>query len=34
LNVLVVDISDLDFIKKQNDYVYLLNEINTAIKKR
>lgn len=34
LNVLVVDISDLDFIKKQNDYVYLLNEINTAIKKK
>lgn len=34
LNVLVVDISDLDFIKKQNDYVHLLNEINTAIKKR
>lgn len=34
LNVLVVDISDLDFIKKQNDYVYLLNKINTAIKKK
>jgi len=32
LNVLVIDISDLDFIKNQNDYVYLLNEINANIK--
>ena len=32
LNVLVIDISDLDFIKKQSDYVYLLNEINAKIK--
>lgn len=32
LNVLVVDISNLDFIKNQNDYVYLLNEINAKIK--
>jgi deoxyguanosine kinase len=31
LNVLVIDISDLDFIKKQSDYVYLLNEINSKI---
>ena len=31
LNVLVIDISDLDFIKNQNDYVYLLNEINAKI---
>ena len=31
LNVLVVDISDLDFIKNQNDYVYLLNEINNKL---
>jgi 2-amino-4-hydroxy-6-hydroxymethyldihydropteridine diphosphokinase len=31
LNVLVIDISDLDFIKNQNDYVYLLNEINAKV---
>jgi deoxyguanosine kinase len=31
LNVLVIDISDLDFIKKQNDYVYLLGEINNRL---
>ena len=32
LTVLVIDISDLDFIKKQSDYVYVLNEINAKIK--
>ena len=31
LNVLVIDISDLDFIKKQGDYVFLLEEINKKI---
>ena len=31
LNVLVIDISDLDFIKKQSDYVYLLGEINNRL---
>lgn len=34
LNVLVIDISDLDFIKKQSDYVYLLEEINKKIENR
>ena len=33
LNVLVIDISDLDFIKKQSDYVYLLEQINRKIGK-
>lgn len=33
LNVLVIDISDLDFIKKQSDYVYLLEKINKKIGK-
>ncbi|WP_333810334.1 2-amino-4-hydroxy-6-hydroxymethyldihydropteridine diphosphokinase [Flavobacterium sp.] len=32
LNVLIIDVSDLDFVKKQEDYVFLLNEINTKIK--
>lgn len=27
LNVLVIDVSDLDFVKKQEDYVFLLDEI-------
>jgi 2-amino-4-hydroxy-6-hydroxymethyldihydropteridine diphosphokinase len=31
LNVLVIDISDLDFIKKQPDYIYLLGEINNRL---
>ena len=31
LNVLVIDVSDLDFVKKQEDYVFLLNEINKKI---
>ena len=34
LNTLVIDISDLDFIKKQSDYVYLLSEINKSISLR
>lgn len=32
LNVMIIDVSDLDFVKKQEDYVFLLNEINTKIK--
>ncbi|CAM4365532.1 2-amino-4-hydroxy-6-hydroxymethyldihydropteridine diphosphokinase [Flavobacterium terrigena] len=31
LNVLIIDISDLDFVKKQNDYVFILNEIKKKI---
>ncbi|WP_396161939.1 deoxynucleoside kinase, partial [Flavobacterium sp.] len=31
LNVLIIDVSDLDFVKKQEDYVFLLNEINRKI---
>lgn len=33
LNVLIIDISDLDFVKKQEDYIFLLNEINNKIVK-
>jgi 2-amino-4-hydroxy-6-hydroxymethyldihydropteridine diphosphokinase len=32
LNVLVIDVSELDFVKKQEDYLFLLNEINNKIK--
>ncbi len=31
LNVLIIDISDLDFVKKQQDYVFILNEIHKKI---
>ena len=31
LNVLIIDVSDLDFVKKQEDYVFLLEEINKKI---
>jgi len=31
LNVLIIDISDLDFVKKQKDYVFILNEIKKKI---
>ncbi|TAF12102.1 MAG: 2-amino-4-hydroxy-6-hydroxymethyldihydropteridine diphosphokinase [Flavobacteriia bacterium] len=31
LNVLIIDVSDLDFVKKQEDYVFLFNEINRKI---
>jgi deoxyguanosine kinase len=31
LNVLIIDISDLDFVKKQKDYVFILNEIHKKI---
>ena len=32
LNVLVIDISDKDFVKNQQDYLYILNEISQRIK--
>jgi len=32
LNVLVIDVSELDFVKRQEDYLFLLNEINNKIK--
>ena len=31
LNVLIIDISDLDFVKKQEDYIFILNEIKKKI---
>jgi deoxyadenosine/deoxycytidine kinase len=31
LNVLVLDVSDLDFVKNQSDYIYILNEIEKKI---
>jgi 2-amino-4-hydroxy-6-hydroxymethyldihydropteridine diphosphokinase len=31
LNVLVIDVSDLDFVKKQEDYVFLLERINEKL---
>lgn len=31
LNVLIIDISDLDFVKKQKDYVFILNKIKKKI---
>uniref|UniRef100_UPI004049282B 2-amino-4-hydroxy-6- hydroxymethyldihydropteridine diphosphokinase n=1 Tax=Flavobacterium sp. TaxID=239 RepID=UPI004049282B len=31
LNVLVLDVSELDFVKRQEDYVFLLQEINKKI---
>lgn len=34
LNVLIIDISDLDFVKKQKDYVFILNEIKKKIENR
>ena len=30
LNVLIIDVSDLDFVKKQEDYLFLLNKIQQA----
>jgi 2-amino-4-hydroxy-6-hydroxymethyldihydropteridine diphosphokinase len=32
LNVIIIDVSDLDFVKKQADYLFLLNEINNKVK--
>jgi deoxyadenosine/deoxycytidine kinase len=31
LNVLIIDISNRDFVKKQEDYLYVLNEIQKKI---
>lgn len=31
LNVLIIDVSDLDFVKNQSDYLYVLNEIQKKI---
>jgi deoxyadenosine/deoxycytidine kinase len=31
INVLIIDISDLDFVKNQEDYIYILNEIKNKI---
>lgn len=31
LNVLIIDVSDLDFVKNQSDYTFLLNEIQKKI---
>ena len=31
LNVLIIDVSDLDFVKKQEDYVFLLQKIHKKI---
>lgn len=31
LNVLIIDVSDLDFVKNQTDYLYVLNEIQKKI---
>jgi deoxyadenosine/deoxycytidine kinase len=31
LNVLIIDVSDLDFVKKQEDYVFLLEKIHEKI---
>jgi len=31
INVLIIDISDLDFVKKQEDYIFILNEIKNKI---
>ena len=34
INVLIIDISDLDFIKNQEDYIFILNEIKKKIENR
>ena len=31
LNVLIIDVSDKDFVKKQQDYIYILDEIRKKI---
>ena len=31
LNILVLDVSDRDFVKNQSDYIYILEEINKAL---
>jgi len=32
LNVLIIDVSDRDFVKKHEDYIYILNEIQKKIR--
>ena len=31
INTLIIDISELDFVKNQEDYIYILNEIQNKI---
>jgi deoxyguanosine kinase len=31
LNVLIIDVSEKDFVKYQSDYVFILNEIQKKI---
>ncbi|MND90636.1 Deoxyguanosine kinase [compost metagenome] len=31
LNVLIIDVSDRDFVKKHEDYLYILNEIKKKL---
>jgi deoxyadenosine/deoxycytidine kinase len=31
LNVLIIDVSDRDFVKNQEDYIFILNEIQKKI---
>ena len=31
LNVLIIDVSDRDFVKKQSDYIFVLNEIKKKL---
>jgi deoxyadenosine/deoxycytidine kinase len=31
LNVLIIDVSDRDFVKKQEDYLFILNQIQRKI---
>jgi deoxyadenosine/deoxycytidine kinase len=31
INALIIDISELDFVKNQEDYIYILNEIQNKI---
>lgn len=34
LNVLIIDVSDLDFVKNQSDYLFVLNEIQKKIQSK
>jgi deoxyadenosine/deoxycytidine kinase len=31
LNVLIIDVSDLDFLKNQSDYIFILNKIQEQL---
>jgi deoxyadenosine/deoxycytidine kinase len=33
LNVLIIDVSDRDFVKNQSDYMFILDEIRKKMKK-